>query len=82
MGLAIGVDVGGTKVAAGVVDDDGRVLARLRRDTPAQDPAVVIDHPGGDLGPTDVHPDGQPHGLASFCSGYRSYDLDDLDPEG
>jgi glucokinase len=43
MGLAIGVDVGGTKVAAGVVDDDGRVLARLRRDTPAQDPAKTED---------------------------------------
>ena len=39
MGLAIGVDIGGTKVAAGVVDDQGRILARVRRDTPAQDPA-------------------------------------------
>ena len=38
MGLTIGVDIGGTKVAAGVVDQDGRVLARLRRDTPAHDP--------------------------------------------
>jgi glucokinase len=38
MGLAIGVDIGGTKVAAGVVDADGRVLARLRRDTPAPGP--------------------------------------------
>jgi glucokinase len=43
MGLAIGVDVGGTKIAAGVVDDDGRILARLRRDTPAQDPGKVED---------------------------------------
>jgi glucokinase len=43
MGLAIGVDVGGTKVAAGVVDDDGRILARLRRDTPAHDPAKTED---------------------------------------
>jgi len=43
MGLAIGVDVGGTKVAAGVVDDHGRVLARLRRDTPASDPDKVED---------------------------------------
>jgi glucokinase len=41
MGLAIGVDIGGTKVAAGVVDDDGRVLTRLRRDTPAHDPDKV-----------------------------------------
>jgi glucokinase len=43
MGLAIGVDVGGTKVAAGVVDADGRILARLRRDTPAHDPDKVED---------------------------------------
>ena len=43
MGLAIGVDIGGTKVAAGVVDDEGRVLARLRRDTPAHDPDKVED---------------------------------------
>jgi glucokinase len=34
MVLAIGVDVGGTKVAAGVVDDIGMVLAMSRRDTP------------------------------------------------
>jgi glucokinase len=37
--LAIGVDVGGTKVAAGVVDDDGHILARLRRPTPSLSPA-------------------------------------------
>ena len=43
MGLAIGVDVGGTKVAAGVVDPDGHILARLRRDTPASDPDKVED---------------------------------------
>src|SRR5215211_6497682 len=43
MGLAIGVDIGGTKVAAGVVDPDGHILARLRRDTPAQDPDKVED---------------------------------------
>jgi glucokinase len=35
VGLAIGVDVGGTKVAAGVVDDDGKVLARDRIPTPS-----------------------------------------------
>ena len=26
MALSVGVDVGGTKIAAGVVDDDGQVL--------------------------------------------------------
>jgi glucokinase len=34
VGLAIGVDIGGSKVAAGVVDEDGAVLDRARRDTP------------------------------------------------
>jgi glucokinase len=39
MTLAIGVDVGGTKVAAGVVEDDGQIIAKLRRSTPAASPA-------------------------------------------
>ncbi len=34
MALAIGVDIGGTKVAAGVVDEGGAILDRERRDTP------------------------------------------------
>ena len=42
-GLAIGIDVGGTKIAAGVVDERGRVLARRRADTPGTDPAAVLD---------------------------------------
>jgi glucokinase len=35
--LAIGVDIGGSKVAAGVVDDGGRVIDQERRDTPGDD---------------------------------------------
>lgn len=45
--LAIGIDVGGTKVAGGVVDPDGRVLALTRADTPATDVTrtrdVIVD---------------------------------------
>ncbi|HEX6073908.1 MAG TPA: ROK family protein, partial [Micromonosporaceae bacterium] len=37
MTLTIGVDVGGTKVLAGVVDPAGMVLAETRRHTPAED---------------------------------------------
>jgi glucokinase len=40
---AIGIDIGGTKVAAGVVDDAGRVQAILRRPTPGHEPAKVVD---------------------------------------
>lgn len=32
--LAIGIDIGGTKVAGGVVDADGKILRSARRDTP------------------------------------------------
>jgi glucokinase len=39
MPLAIGVDIGGTKVAAGVVDDQGRVIDSTRRPTPGSDVA-------------------------------------------
>jgi glucokinase len=38
---AIGVDIGGTKIAAGVVDDDGTVLAQLRRDTDPNAPGEI-----------------------------------------
>lgn len=40
--IAVGVDVGGTKLAAGVVRADGAVLRRLRRQTPATDPEAIV----------------------------------------
>jgi glucokinase len=42
---AIGIDIGGTKVAGGLVDVDGEVLRRARRETPhrTQSPRVVED---------------------------------------
>jgi glucokinase len=43
MGLTIGVDIGGTKIAAGVVDEKGQILSRIRRETPAQDGEQVIE---------------------------------------
>ncbi len=46
--LAIGVDIGGTKIAAGVVDDEGTILAQTRRDTDTTDAHSV------DLGVIDV----------------------------
>ena len=43
--LAIGIDIGGTKVAGGLVSGTGEVLVRARRDTPdrSKSPAVVED---------------------------------------
>jgi glucokinase len=44
----IGVDIGGTKIAAGVVDEDGVILAQAKRDTVPGDP-VEIDRAVADL---------------------------------
>lgn len=43
MGLAVGIDVGGTKIAAGVVDPNGRVLARRDIATPVSDRQALVD---------------------------------------
>jgi len=39
----IGLDIGGTKISGGVIDGNGAILTRGRRDTPAQDPAAIAD---------------------------------------
>ena len=58
MSLAIGVDVGGTKVAAGVVDPAGRVVEKVKRLTPAASPAgteqVIVEVVTELLGRHDV----------------------------
>jgi glucokinase len=41
MTLTIGLDIGGTKIAGGLVDETGVVLAEGRRDTPATDPDAI-----------------------------------------
>src|SRR5665811_563739 len=43
--LAIGIDIGGTKVAGGLVDVDGNITQRARRDTPhrSKSQSVVED---------------------------------------
>lgn len=40
--VAIGIDVGGTKLVAATVAADGTVLTRLRRDTPAHDATELV----------------------------------------
>ncbi|GAB2595202.1 ROK family glucokinase [Streptomyces capparidis] len=41
MGLAIGVDIGGTKIAAGVVNEEGAILETVKVPTPATPEGVV-----------------------------------------
>jgi glucokinase len=40
--LTIGVDVGGTKIAGGLVDETGTVVAEARRETPATSPVEIV----------------------------------------
>jgi glucokinase len=41
MGLTVGIDVGGTKIAGGVVDEQGNILATARRESPATDSDAI-----------------------------------------
>jgi glucokinase len=43
MSLTIGIDVGGTKIAGGLVDDRGRILVEEREVSPADDSARIED---------------------------------------
>ena len=52
MVYTVGVDIGGTKIAAGVVDEQGVLLARTRRETPARAGADIrepVADPGEEL---------------------------------
>ena len=42
MGDCIGIDIGGTKIAAGVVDDEGTLVASARRPTPGSDVGAIV----------------------------------------
>jgi glucokinase len=42
MTYTVGVDVGGTKIAAGLVDEHGELIARDRTESPATDPAEIV----------------------------------------
>lgn len=41
--LAIGIDIGGTKILGALVDVDGKVLHELRVPSPAHDPDLMVD---------------------------------------
>ena len=43
MTLTVGIDVGGTKIAGGVVGEEGTLVATTRRDSPARHPAAIAD---------------------------------------
>jgi glucokinase len=74
MGLTIGIDVGGTKIAAGAVDEHGEIVARTHRDTPADSvdatAAAICDAAAELIANHDVEAVGI--GAAGFVSSDRS----------
>lgn len=67
MVTSIGIDVGGTKIAAGRVDEKGSIVARARRSTPAQSPDAIATAIAELI--TELHTDDvQAVGVA--CAGY------------
>jgi len=40
--IVVGVDVGGTNIEVGLVDQDNHVIARAKRNTPTEGPEAVI----------------------------------------
>ena len=40
---ALGIDIGGTKIAGALVSSDGRILAETRRPTPAADSDLIVE---------------------------------------
>lgn len=42
MSLTVGIDIGGTKILGGVVDEDGTILAEHRVESPATDAARIV----------------------------------------
>jgi len=41
--VTIGLDIGGTNINGGVIDGNGAILARGRRDTPARDASAIVE---------------------------------------
>ncbi len=76
MAVSIGVDIGGTKILAGVVDDDGNILTTARRATARHDATDVLDQVVdviGELrGQVDGSIDGVGIGVAGLVDNTRS----------
>ncbi|MFD4034917.1 ROK family glucokinase [Streptomyces sp. NPDC058637] len=55
MGLTIGVDIGGTKIAAGVVDEEGQILSTFKVPTPPTAEGIVDAISSAVAGASDGH---------------------------
>ncbi|MDN4482153.1 ROK family glucokinase [Demequina lignilytica] len=69
---AIGVDIGGTKIAVGVVDEHGRIVAKTKRKTKPQDPASIDQAIAEAVG--ELAADHEFHAVGLAAAGFVSSD--------
>ncbi|WP_419994227.1 ROK family glucokinase [Streptomyces boninensis] len=65
MGLTIGVDIGGTKIAAGVVDEEGAILNTSKVPTPSTPEGVIEAIATAVQDVTKDHPDAEAVGIGA-----------------
>ncbi len=68
-GVTIGVDIGGTKIAAGVVDAQGSILRTARRPTPRNDAGAVLSEVGEVVNELQAEVDGPIVGVGVGVAG-------------
>ncbi|WP_062378227.1 ROK family glucokinase [Demequina pelophila] len=73
---AIGVDIGGTKIAVGVVDEGGAIVAKTKRKTKPQDPAS-IDQAIADA-VAELSVDHEFHAVGVAAAGFVSSDQENV----
>ena len=74
MSATIGLDIGGTNINGGVIDGDGAILARGRRDTPAHDAGAIVQEAANLVRELSVGHKIDAVGVA--CAGHRLPQLD------
>lgn len=65
---AIGIDIGGTKIAGALVDPDGRITERRQVATPADDTAAIIDATAGLIRELEQAAPGEVTGVGMACA--------------
>lgn len=70
MTATIGLDIGGTKIAAGLVSAEGTILAETRCDTPAQDPDRIAHDAATLIAELAGGTDQEVVGVGVACAGF------------
>lgn len=74
MALTIGVDVGGTKIAAGLVDEQGSVVSAVRQSSPKQSGEALLDAVVAIVADLRAQTDGEIAGVGLSAAGFVSAD--------